>query len=208
MKSNHRAFTLIEVLVTLAISSMILLIGTVSMKFMVTSLAKNSSTIPSSALAYTQIRSTVAATFPYVIYVKKPFDSTKNDYHFFYEGNSDSIRFISEAPLRSRVLSVVELSLSNHQLTYKESPLYALDSNYLSPSLSSNPYTLTLLDKIDNGQWQYETNSSVSTRMSGDIPKRLKLSFEDKGKKYVYIFEINTDYIYNINNVRRQIEPN
>lgn len=206
MSKNRPAFTLIEVLVTLAISSMILLIGTVAMKFMVTSLAKNMSTIPVHGLIYSQIRGVVASTFPYVIYSQKTFDNNRYDYRFFYEGDEKKVLFATESPLFSNRLSVVELALDNGQLIYKESPLYGDSSNYLAPSLESGAQTIILMDHLDSASFSYETGQSSTTKISGEVPNRLKLTYTRDHQTTEYYFGIQTDYKHYILHVRRRLE--
>ena len=206
MFSKRPAFTLIEVLVTLAISSMILLIGTVSMKFMVTSLAKNPSTLPMHGMTYTEIRNIIAATYPYVIYTKKPFDPNRYDYRFFYEGTENKILFITESPLFSTLPSVVELSLLDKQLWYKESPLYSSSSNYLTPSIDEDSHAQVLFENLENASFSYETNGSISSKISGVIPDNIKLNYIQNDRKYTYIFSIQTDNVPNILHVRRRLE--
>lgn len=204
--TNHLAFTLIEVLVTLAISSMILLMGTLSMKFMVTSLSKNTSTLPLDGIIYTQIRSVVASTFPYVVYSKKTFEPNRYDYHLFYEGDDKKVLFITESPLFTSRPSIVELSLVNKQLIYKESLLYDPSADYLTPAIATGTHTLILMDNLDDAAWSYETNQTSSTKISGEIPKRLKLTYARNKIRMNYTFEIQTNYDQNIIHVRKHLE--
>lgn len=206
MKYSRFGFTLIEVLVTLIISSMILLIGAVSMKFMVSSLSRNITTLPTQALAYIQLRRVVAATYPYVIYTKKTFSPTELDYHFFYNGNQNSVRFITKNPLHGDAISVVEFSLENNQLLYKETPLYSNNSDYLLPALGENPYSILLMDNISDAKFSYDSNTTSVSVISGELPKCLKLVFTRNGEKTSYIFEIQTDFNTNIDFIRRRVE--
>ncbi|MGD9654053.1 MAG: type II secretion system protein J [Sulfuricurvum sp.] len=206
MSKNRPAFTLIEVLVTLAISSMILLIGTVAMKFMVTSLAKNMSTLPARGLIYSQIRSVVASTFPYVIYSKKTFDPNRYDYRFFYEGDEKKVLFATESPLFSNRLSIVELTLDNHRLIYKESSLYGDSSNYLAPSIGNDAQTVVLMDNLDSASFSYETDQSSASKISGEIPNRIKLTYTRDHQNIEYYFGIQNDYKHYILHVRRRLE--
>jgi len=176
------------------------------MKFMVTSLSRNISTLPTQALSYIQFRNVVAATYPYVVYSKKTFSPDELDYRFFYEGDENRVRFITHSPLYLNVISVVEFSLANNRLIYKESPLYSENSNYLRPALSENPYTLTLMDTIANAKFSYENNTTTVSRISGELPKRLKFTFNRAGKEVLYIFEIQTDFIPSIDFLRRRVE--
>lgn len=176
------------------------------MKFMVTALGKNTSTLPINAMTFFQLRNVIASTSPYVVYTKKHFDPEHFDYRLFFDGDSSTVRFITESPMGSNLPAIIELSLIEDRLIYKESPLYAPDVNYLAPKLSAVPYTLTLMNDLKNASLSYETNTTSATTLKGQIPQQIKLTFERQGRKNEYIFEIPINSTQQIGNIRTTLE--
>lgn len=206
ISKSSAAFTLIEVIVTLLISSMILLGGVFSLKHLIASLSKNTSTFPNNAVIYANVRSLIASTYPYVVYATDDFQTYRYHYSFFYQGDAKKATFISASPIYSQVLSVVELTIQDEKLFYRESPLYATDANFLKPKIADDADTHTLFADLKNAAFSYENNQTITNETKETLPSQLILNFEKSGIEHKYIFHIQTDFLHNINYLRRQHE--
>lgn len=152
------------------------------------------------------MRSLIAATYPYVVYATDDFQTYRYHYSFFYQGDAKKVTFISASPIYSQALSVVELTIQNEQLFYRESPLYTTDTNFLKPKIAEDADMHLLFGDLKNALFSYENNQTITQETKETLPNQLILNFEKSGTEYRYIFHIQSDFLHNINYLRRHHE--
>ncbi|MDF1881739.1 type II secretion system protein [Sulfurimonas sp. MAG313] len=194
---NRWAFSLIEVLVAMVIVSLITTTGMFSFKLAINQIDRQSGVGFDEAMRFTQIKNLLNATYFYIEEKEERFIVNELfTYEYLFEKSSDEITFVSDAPIYSQRLSLVQLKLVENKLIYKESPIYDIKQNYKKPDFFEDAVEHIIFLKMENPKFSYEAPIDLPSDITSKIPKLVKLEFSKNGQVYTYIFDIKYDFYY------------
>ncbi len=141
-------------------------------------------------LKYNQIKSALESIKYYAVRERDMLGRPIKKIHYFFHGTKKQALFITNNPIYSDKVSLVQLTCKNNILAYKEEPLYGY-MNYLQPSF--NPHKFRQLDIYRGLQkcgFYYIDDKGVLVRqISNKIPKEIYLRIS-KNKKDISVYSI------------------
>lgn len=193
---SKRAFTLIEILVAIAIFSVIVTITAYSFKFSL-GIVKF---LKTPYLQELENLSKLRDSFNSLFFFLSEDDGTMaidKKFSFFFKGNNHRVIFITTKPLfhKRDFLFILEIKFDHNSLKVREYPVYDPLVDYKIPSIPSKiPYT-NLLSNIKSFDLKYFQNGNWQNSMVADIPELIRLSYEKKnGEKRVLYFKVQSDF--------------
>ncbi len=193
---NRAAFSLIEVLVAMVIVSLITTTGMFAFKLALNQIDKQSSLTFNDAMQFAQLKNLFNATYFYTIEKKDPYNPNLFDYLYLFEKGDKEITFVSDAPIYSKKLSLINLKLENDTLLYKESAIYDTHNDYKHPSFKENTKTYELLTDIHDAKFSFEAPIDLpkDKTFTTNIPKLIILEFDKNEQHFKYIFAVKYNF--------------
>jgi len=151
---NQKAFTLIEMLISILLLTLIIATMMFGFKYSINTLQKSRSIAPQKAIEFSQLRAAIKGMFPYVIEVREGFEDKKLQAYIYPK--EKSLEFISKNPIYSDDISIAKLECQEDQLIYYEKPLYSPTSDYLKPSLEESDQKKVFFEKLEACHFSYE----------------------------------------------------
>ncbi|MBN2895211.1 MAG: prepilin-type N-terminal cleavage/methylation domain-containing protein [Campylobacterales bacterium] len=172
ISSASKAFTLIEMLVSILLMSMIVATMMYAFKDALMQTMRIGTPAPHSALVYHQLRTLIDAAFPYVTIQSGTFNTQKTTYTLYFTGHEQYLRFVSEHPLLAKQgLSLCEVRCDRNRLLYYETPLFNDKQNFNAPKLPDHTLAKILMDKLDSCRFAV----SKSDEKANLLPKLIEL---------------------------------
>jgi len=195
-----KAFTLVEVLITIVLLTLLLSTAMFAFKFFIKRLDTMSLSLPKDAMAYEYLNHSIEGLYFYPINIKKNF-KTVNQY--FFQTTDNSLTYITTTPIYYKTISVAKIQYDNHKLYYYESELYHKNQDYKNPKILKNSYSQILKKEIENFKINYilyQTKEIVEQNIPKkdvNIPKKIELLFDDN--RWIFsVYANNIKYIFAI----------
>jgi len=180
VEKNRKAFTLIEMLISIVLMTLIVATMMFAFKYSINEFKRVGSLVPHKVLKYHQLASLINGMFPYVIEVQRGFEKKK--YEPYIYPKEKSLEFISKNPIYSDKISISKLECSDKGLKYYEKLLYSKDSNYLAPKIEESDFKDIFYKDIESCKFSYNFNSSRNN------PTLITLTTSKNSKIKEYIF--------------------
>ncbi len=197
MSLNRSGFSLVEVLVAMVIVTLITTTGMFSFKLAMDQVDRQSTLTFDEPMRFSQLMNLFNATYFYVLEKRDEFFPERFEYNYLFERGDKEITFVSDAPIYSNKLSLVNLKIEDERLIYKETPVYDSKQNYKEPVFAEEVDEYTVLNSIKNAKFTYEEAIDLPKDLKSKIPKLVILEFEKNDIPYKYIFDIKYNY-YNL----------
>lgn len=190
-----RAFTLVEMLVAIVLISLLIGVAVFSFRLQLMSVQKTKTEGLNAVLKYNQIKSAFESIKYYVVQEFDALGRPMRQFDDFFSGDEKHALFITNNPVYSDKVSLVELSCSEGELVYKEQPLYSKYMNYLRPSFTQDHFrTLKIYKDLSRCEFYYiDLHEVLMRNMTKKIPKEIYLRLEQKGKDISIYSKINED---------------
>jgi prepilin-type N-terminal cleavage/methylation domain-containing protein len=144
----RKAFSLIELLIATMLLTLLLGIALFSFRYILSTFKKIETGGFKKVIVFHQLETAIASMKYYFIKDSDILNSSAIKLHAYFEGNENSMKFISTNPNMFDSTSLIEIVCKNKQLHYKEEPLfYAM--NYLNPTFTKNAKEKILMRNID-----------------------------------------------------------
>lgn len=191
---NSDGFTLIELLVAITIFSLVIGMTMYSLRYSFTVVRQLDAPFAEETQRLSQMRDCISAMFNYVTPSRDMFNNRK-DFATFFTGEPESMTFISNTPPSGRTLAVCRLSLVKGEVVLEEAPLYADNSDYLSPSLDNGDKKSTVIATgIISLRLEYLRNGKKETYLKAALPSQVRIVMAADGKDLEYYCRILTNY--------------
>jgi len=194
---NKPGFSLIEVLVAMVIVSLITTTGMFAFKLAINQIDRQSSLTFDEPMRFTQIKNLFNATYFYVEEKNDKFRIDEFEYIYKFNKNEREITFVSNAPIYTKQISLINLKIQDRKLMYKEEPIYTERQNYKAPVFFNDTREYEILNEISNASFSYEDAIDLPKEISLNIPKIIKLNFLKNNIQYTYIFDTKYNF-YNL----------
>ncbi|MBN2824435.1 MAG: prepilin-type N-terminal cleavage/methylation domain-containing protein [Campylobacterales bacterium] len=171
---NQKAFTLIEMLISILLLSLIVATMMFGFKQSINELQRSKFIAPQKVIEFSQLRSLIKGMFPYVIEIQRNFEDKKLEVYIYPK--TDSLEFISKNPIYSHEISIAKLECREDKLIYYEKPLYSPTSNYLAPSLNEEDRKKSFFENLEECNFSYEWGTI------GNNPTLITLQFKPLNK--------------------------
>lgn len=184
----RKAFTLLEMLIAMILITLLIGVAIFSFRMQLLTIGKTKTTAINDVLKYNQIKSALESIKYYAVREYDMLHQPIKKVYYFFRGDKKHAIFITNNPIFTDKVSLVELSCRNHSLIYKGEPLYG-NMNYLQPSFTpKNYHKLKIYSNLDKCEFYYINNQEVLVRqMANKIPKEIYLRMI-KNKKDISIY--------------------
>lgn len=186
-----RAFTLIELLITIVLFSLLLATSLYSFRFISINIRNINNTNPQKAINYDLLRGVFNSIYYYIDNNEKEIDIEKKFYFYFY-GERDSCKFITKSPLFSKEISLVKLQYKDNRLLYGESTIFNKNKDYRKLDILRLEKEIVILKNIDNLKFSYKINNKNTKELINEIPELVNIEFKLNSKEYNYSFSIKS----------------
>lgn len=172
MKNSSKAFTLIEMLISIVLMALIISTMMFAFKYSLSQFARIGSIVPKKAIEYDQLRGVIGGMFPYAVDIQRGFQKSKLE-PFIYLKEREML-FISKNPIFTKDISIIKIECKNDKLNYYEKILYDKHSNYLAPKIDDTNFKKSYFSNLNecyftyNYQEKRETPTLVSIYLKTD----------------------------------------
>jgi len=184
-----KAFTLVEMLVSIVLITLLIGVAIFSFRMQLLTIYKTKTEAINDVLKYNQIQSAFESIKYYVIQEYDMLNQPIKKLDYFFEADQNHALFITNNPIYTEKVSLVEFSCVDNSLFYKEEPLYNSNMDYLQPAFSKKNYhKLKIYDALDKCEFYYiDQQGKLIRNIAKKIPKEVYLKI-DKGKKDISIY--------------------
>lgn len=193
---TRKAFSLVEVLIAMVIVTLITATGMFAYKMAIGEVNKKESVRYESAMHFAQIKNLFNATYFYILEKRDSFFPDKFEYFYLFDKSESRIKFVSNAPIYSKRLSLIDLKIEDEKLIYREKPIYDPNEDYKNPKFDKDTKEYVLLENIKEAKFSFEKpfDFPKDKDFSSTIPKLVILEFERDNQIYKYIFDIKYNF--------------
>lgn len=193
---NKKGFTLIEVIISLAILSIVLSVAIYSLKYAANIIKHLKSPSTEQFINISLLQDALSSVFFFLEENEKT-KVVEKRFNFFFYGEKRNITFITTKPIfhkRGR-LYIVNLYLKDSTVYVKEYPVYSPKVDYKKPKLPDKTEKYILLRNIRDITIEYRLENQWKTSVKNKIPALIKFSLIDKdNKEMVYYFKPKSDF--------------
>jgi len=187
-----KAFTLVELLVTIILFSLLLVVALYSFRFASIDIKNVNNTNPKLAIYYHQLRNAISSIYPYID-VDKREPNKRKSVHYFFEGKSDECFFTTSSGLFSRELVIVHLYYKEKKLWYEEGVIFKETINYKELKNILFTHKITILDNLDKFSFSYKLINQEFKVLKYTIPTLISINTIQGKKEKKYIFAIQSN---------------
>ncbi len=183
-----KAFTLVEMLVAIVLITLLIGVAIFSFRMQLLTIHKTKTEAINGVLKYNQIKSVLESIKYYVVQEYDMLHHPIRKLNYFFQGSEKQARFITNNPIYSDTVSLVQFTCKNNKLIYKEEPLYGY-MNYLQPSFSPKKFhQLNIYNNLEKCEFYYVNDKGALVRqLSNKIPKEIYLKI-NKNKKDISVY--------------------
>lgn len=185
-----RAFTLVELLVAIAIFS--LLISIITFSFV-----QSGNIIKHLDFSYSddfrkieRLRDSIGSIFFYVAQDNKFGKAEEKFFKYFY-GERDKLRYVTNLDFKGKKRLVLhEISQERNQIILKEEPIFSGNANYLNPEFTDNVKQYVLFKDVEDFVVNYFADGVEKTSIKENYPSLIYILVTQQGERYEYIFDV------------------
>jgi len=187
-----KAFTLVELLVTIVLFSLLLVVALYSFRFASFDIKNVNNTNPKEAMYYHKLRDAISSIYPYVDVDAKE----TNRYmavHYFFKGAKEECFFITSSGFFFKEIVMGHLYYKDKKLWYEEGIIFDKSIDY--KSLETIPLTnrIMLLDNLANLSFSYVFLDQVVTELKNKLPTLITIEIFKGEVKKMYSFALQSD---------------
>jgi len=196
-----KAFTLVELLVTIVLFSLLLVTALYSFRFVSLNIRNINNTNPTEAINYNLLRDAISSIYYYV-----EFDGSRKildgQYYHFFKGTRSECFFTSKSPIFNKEISMIHLKYQDGNLSYQEGKIFGKSINFMKLDKISLNKKITLSKNLKSAYFSYTFAENIYNELVDNIPSTIKVNIEDnRGKTRVYIFSTKADNEQHLNMV-------
>ena len=182
-------FTLIELLVTIVLFSLLLATSLYSFRFVSLNIRNINNTNPKMAMNYNILRDSIGSIYPYIDTEIEEKDFSKR-FNFYFNANKQKCRFISTTGIFYKGLTLIELSIEENKLLYKEGKIFdkKIDYRYLNKIVLNK--SIKLFSEIKDASFSFLNKGKVTSTYLHKLPEFIFLHFVQNKRNYDYKFKI------------------
>jgi hypothetical protein len=175
-------------LVAIVLITLLIGVAIFSFRMQLLTIGKTKTEAINDVLKYNQVKSALESIKYYVVQEYDMLHQPIRKVDYFFNGDEKRAFFITNNPVYTNEVSLVELSCLNHSLVYKEEPLYG-KMNYLEPSFSvKDCHKLKIYDDLDKCEFYYiNEQGNLKQQIANKIPNEIYLKMQ-KNKKDISIY--------------------
>lgn len=192
-REDKKGFTLVELLVAIAIFSIAMTLATYAFKQSLNIVKYINFPYAEDLQKLSKLRDSIRSTFFYLTQNDAADDNLKI-FKFYFYGDKNKISFVTVKPLiiKDRELVVASLEKDKDKLVWKEYPVYDKDTDYKTLKTRKKPKKLVIIENIKDITFSYLKGNSEKYHIEKTYPDVIKISFikKENNKKYTFYFRI------------------
>ncbi len=187
-----KAFTLVELLVTIVLFSLLLVVALYSFRFASLDIKNVNNTNPKEAMYYHKLRDSISSIYPYVDVDPKE----QNRYmavHYFFKGEKEECFFITSSGFFFQELVMSHLYYKDKRLWYEEGIIFDKSIDYKNFETIPLTHRVMLLDNIDKLFLSYLSVNKIVKELHNVLPSLITIETFKGEEKKVYSFALQSD---------------
>ncbi|GAM08227.1 hypothetical protein OR1_00498 [Geobacter sp. OR-1] len=206
-KTKPNGFTLVELLVAITIFSLVVGMAMFSLRFSFGIFRHLNAPFAEETRLNSTLRDCIASTNVYLAERHDMFNRDKKFYIYYY-GEPEQLTFVSSKPISGSDYALCRIALRNGAVVIDEIPLYADDSDYLSPSMATGKKSTTVIFPEAKGmRLEYVAESKPQATMKETLPSLVKMSVTRERGTQEFYYRIPADFSDKHQIVRGLNEP-
>ncbi len=188
-----KGFTLVELLVAIAIFSIAITLVTYAFKQSINIVKYINFPYAEDLQRLSKVRDAIRSTFFYLTQ-NDAADNNLKIFQFYFYGDKSKISFVTTKPIliKKREIVLVILEKDKDKLVWKEYPVYDKDTDYKTLKTRKKPKKLVILRDIKSLNFSFIKNNVEKNFLEKTFPDVIKITFQksNEKKKYTYYFRI------------------
>ena len=188
----EKAFTLVELLVTIILFSLLLVVALYSFRFASLDIKNVNNTNPKEAIYYSKLRDAISSIYPYVDVDIKEKDKYKA-VHYFFKGQKNECFFITSSGLFFQELVLSHLYFDDKRLWYEEGIIFDKNVDYKNLESISLTHRIMIADNLDKLSFSYVSSNQTVSKLKNILPTLITIEMFKGEDKKNYLFSISSD---------------
>ena len=191
--SKRNAFSLVEMLVAVLLLTLLIGVAIFSFRYQLIAISKAQKVGFTKVLKYNQLRTSLQSMKCYVVDDYDMLNQTMQNLHLFFNGAKNQLTYITESPLFSNEIALVQLRCEDSKLLYKEENLYG-NIDFLRPELLANSQETILYDDLTECAFSYQLRDQTLQELKDDVPTGVTVNLETKENIELIYVDVKSDY--------------
>ena len=192
MKPARSAFTLVEMLIAVVLLTMLIGTELFAFRYQLLTFKRIEPAALDRVLAYHQLRSSIQSMHYYVVDSYSRFEEPQDDLHFYFEGRSTTLRYITKSPMFSDSISVADLVCTDDVLRYTEEPLFS-GKDYLRPDIYATSPSIKLFSDLSYCHISYITDKGKKEELERNIPIAVEIDLKQDQSQFTIYAAVRAD---------------
>ena len=186
-----KAFTLVELLVTIILFSLLLVVALYSFRFASFDIKNVNNTNPKEAIYYNKLRDAISSIYPYVD-VDTQEENRYKAVHYFFKGQKKECFFTTSSGFFFQELVISHLYYKDKALWYEEGIIF--DKNIDYKNLETIPLThrIMIVDDLDKLSFSYLSLEQVVNELNNKLPVLITIEMFIGEEKKIYSFALRS----------------
>jgi prepilin-type N-terminal cleavage/methylation domain-containing protein len=184
MNKMKKAFTLVEVLITIILMTLLMSSAMFSFKFFLGNLDRIDLSLPKNAMSYEYLNHSISGLYFYPVKTIKNFQKLDK---YFFDYTNTSFSYITTTPIFYDTISVAKVEYKDNHLYYYESKLYSKNQDFKKPKILENDFEYLLKKDINNFEIKYSFYEKT------EVPKTIELIYDNSEKWIFRVVSNNTN---------------
>jgi prepilin-type N-terminal cleavage/methylation domain-containing protein len=201
IKTKRAAFSLIEMLVAIVLLTLLLGVALFSFRHLLITFKQIQKSGIHETLTYNSIRSTLESVQHYVVDDYNRLNQPAKNLHFYFQGESQRVRFITTDPNFSDTVSLAQLECRDSKLIYSEEKLYG-PMDFRVPNFSTNQSEKVMYDALQSCEFFYyaiDAPTLAQSQLHDTIPKFIELTLRTSNQNLDAFIAIKSDNNSSVN---------
>lgn len=206
MSKNREAFSLVEMLIAVILITLLIGLAIFGLKYQLMAIHKTKKIGINKVIKYNQLISSIESMKYYIVDDYDTLNYPMKNLHPYFNGTSSEISFITENPLFSRDIVLVQLKCEENKLLYREEKLYE-NMDFLRPQLKEQIPEKTFYKDLDKCSFRYILQNKEYEILQDKIPSSVIINlYKNNDINKIYI-NIKSDYNQSVRIINNAVYP-
>lgn len=180
-------------LISVLLLTLLIATAVYSFRFVLLNISKQKFSGIDTLLVYTQLRGSLESMQYHVIDSYDSFLNPMNQLHYFFKGGEKEIIYITQNPVFSDFISVVDLKCKDKKLLYTEEPLYKR-IDFTQPTILEDSQKKILYSKLVSCGLVYHKNKQIKSHLENTLPDSVEVKLATDKEMLNFYVNVKTDF--------------
>ncbi len=177
-KIKAKGFTLVELLVSLAIFSVLMTTAAYTLRMASTLLHKTDKRFAQETRNLSRLRDSIGSSYHFVG-ERRAMALAGREYYFHFYGGENELEYITSRPFAGAGLTLSRLRYQDGVLLLEESPIYSLEHDFKQPAMPSSTHKSQLLMKdLETFRIEYISDGVRTASVKEGLPNSVRISYK------------------------------